>query len=100
MSDFKSTPRTDALLDAQQFDNVDYDTSCEQLSELCRELERELNEAMLNVRECELEIKDLTIRAMEAEKSLAGKIILDRPFAQMPTESYPVQMAEKCLANK
>jgi hypothetical protein len=67
-TDFKSTPRTDALLDAQQFDGVDYDTSCQQLAELCSELERELNEAMLNVRECELEIKDLTIRAMEAEE--------------------------------
>ena len=66
--DFKSTPRTDALLDNQEFDNVDYDTSCLQLSELCEELERDLNEAMLNVKECELEIKDLTIRAMEAEK--------------------------------
>jgi hypothetical protein len=92
IADFKSTPRTDALLDNQEFDNVDYDTSCQQLTELCRELERDLNEAMLNVRECELEIKDLTIRAMEAEKSLAGKIILDRPFAPMPTESYPKTM--------
>ena len=67
-ADFKSTPRTDKLLSDQQFDGVDYDTSCQQLTELCRELERDLNEAMLNVRECELEIKDLTIRAMEAEK--------------------------------
>jgi hypothetical protein len=67
-ADFKSTPRTDALLDAQQFDGVDYDTSCQQLTELCGELERDLNEAVLNVRECELEIKDLTIRAMEAER--------------------------------
>ena len=67
-ADFKSTPRTDKLLSDQQFDNVDYDTSCQQLSELCGELERDLNEAMLNVRECELEIKDLTIRAMEAEE--------------------------------
>ena len=67
-TDFKSTPRTDALLDNQEFDNVDYDTSCQQLTELCRELERELNEAMLNVKECELEIKDLTIRAQEAEE--------------------------------
>lgn len=66
------TPRTDALLDNQEFDNVDFDTSCQQLAELCRELERELNEAMLNVRECELEIKDLTIRAMQAEKSLTS----------------------------
>lgn len=39
------TPRTDALLDDQKFDNVDFDTSCQQLAELCRELERELNEA-------------------------------------------------------
>ena len=72
-ADFKSTPRTDKLLSDQQFDNVDYDTSCQQLSELCEELERELNEALLNVKECELEIKDLTIRAMEAEKSLTVK---------------------------
>lgn len=69
--DFKSTPRTDKLLSDQQFDNVDYDTSCQQLSELCAELERDLNEAMLNVKECELEIKDLTIRAMEAERMQA-----------------------------
>jgi hypothetical protein len=66
--DFKSTPRTDKLLSDQQFDGVDYDTSCLQLSELCAELERDLNEARLNVTECELEIKDLTIRAQEAEE--------------------------------
>lgn len=67
-TDFKSTPRTDKLLSDQQFDAVDYDASCLQLSELCAELEQDLNAAMLNVKECELEIKDLTIRAMEAEK--------------------------------
>lgn len=67
-ADFKSTPRTDKLLSDQQFDAVDYDTSCEQLSELCAELERALNEMMCNVAECESEIKDLTIRAMEAEE--------------------------------
>ena len=39
-----NTPRTDSLLDNQKFDNVDFDTSCQQLAELCRELERELNE--------------------------------------------------------
>ena len=99
-TDFKSTPRTDKLLSDQQFNNVDYDTSCQQLSELCEELERELNQARLNVKECELEIKDLTIRAMEAEKSLAGKIILDRPFAPMPIESYPIQMAKRMYWEK
>ena len=77
IADFKSTPRTDKLLSDQQFDNVDYDTSCQQLTELCGELERELNEAMLNVRECELEIKDLTIRAQEAER------VLKRCIAEM-----------------
>ena len=42
--DLNKTPRTDALLDNQEFDTVDFDTSCQQLAELCRELERELNE--------------------------------------------------------
>ena len=65
------------LLSNQQFDNVDYDTSCMQLTELCRDLERDLNEAMLNVRECELEIKDLTLRAQECE------LVLRRCIAEM-----------------
>ena len=62
--DFKSTPRTDAAV----FDACD-GQGCEAvLAEFARTLERDLNEAMLNVKECELEIKDLTIRAMEAEE--------------------------------
>ena len=83
--DFKSTPRTDKLLSDQQFDNVDYDTSCQQLSELCAELERDLNEAMLNVKECELEIKDLTIRAeryrLDANKEMAKRMELENNVA-------------------
>lgn len=104
ITDFKSTPRTDALLDAQQFDNVDYDTSCQQLTELCRELERDLNEAQLNVTECEMEIKDLTIRAQQSE------LVLKRCIAEMKYSAdvgQPISldrvefdMAEKCLANK
>ena len=43
--DLDKTPRTDALLDNQKFDNVDYDTSCQQLTELCINLEQELNAA-------------------------------------------------------
>lgn len=43
--DLDKTLRTDALLDKQQFNNVDYDTSCEQLTELCTNLEQELNAA-------------------------------------------------------
>jgi len=61
--DLTATPLTDMLLSNQLFDNVDYDTSCQQLTKLCRELER-------NVRECEKEIKDLTLRAQEAEQVL------------------------------
>lgn len=39
------TPRTDKLLDDQEFDRVPYDDACMQLKELCRELERELNKS-------------------------------------------------------
>ena len=99
--DFKSTPRTDKLLSDQQFDGVDYDTSCLQLSELCAELERDLNEAMLNVKECELEIKDLTIRAMEAEQALKRCIAEMKYSAEVgqpiSLDRVEFQMAAKAL---
>ena len=103
-ADFKSTPRTDKLLSDQQFDNVDYDTSCQQLSELCGELERDLNEALLNVRECELEIKDLTIRAMEAEEKAeryrldANKEMAKRMYWEKDNKDLRVKIRNLCPA--
>lgn len=63
------TPETDLLLSRQEVDRVPPDEACDQLIDLCQQLERERDEARLLGREAELEIKDLTIRAQEWEAS-------------------------------